>query len=426
MHAVLASLGTDGDILPIIGLGSTLRARGHQVTLVAAGNYSSLASDHDLPFRELVSARDMEALFANADVWNPLKSAQIGAKWGAKLIAQQYEIFRQLAGEDSVFISNPAVFAATVAAEKFARPLVHVVLQPWMIPSAKSPPLMPVFTIPKWAPRFLYRGFIRLVDIVGDRFVGPDLNRLRTSLGLAPERRILSNWFSKSLILGMFPDWYGPLQPDWPRPLRLVGFPRFDGAIQRTLPGKVMEFITRKKPTILFTFGSGMMHARGLLESAQKICAELGAQGLILNRFLDLKNLPPHMMQAAFLPFREIFPHCAAIVHHGGIGTTAEALAAGAPQLIIPLGFDQLDNGARVAKLGAGLHTASKHNLVPNDRTLSNRDLAQITKALKRILTGEFRHACAEISRRLQGENALELAVQHIENIALCDSARTR
>src|SRR5688572_12523379 len=161
MHAVLASLGTDGDLLPIIGLASTLRARGHEVTLVAAGNYSALAADHDLPFRELVSARDMESLFANADVWHPLKAAQIGGKWGAKLIAPQFEIFRQLAGPASVFISNPAVFAMTVAAEKFARPLVHVVLQPWMIPSAKSPPLMPIFTVPKWAPRFVYRGFIR-------------------------------------------------------------------------------------------------------------------------------------------------------------------------------------------------------------------------------------------------------------------------
>jgi rhamnosyltransferase subunit B len=425
MHAVLASLGTDGDLLPIIGLASTLRVRGHDVTLVAAGNYSSLAADHDLPFRELVSARDMQSLFANADVWHPLKAAQISAKWGAKLIAQQFEIFRQLAGDDSVFISNPAVFAMTVAAEKFSRPLVHVVLQPWMIPSAQSPPLMPIFTVPKWAPPLVYRAFLRLVDIIGDRYIGPDLNRLRTAQGLLPQCRILSNWFSKQLILGMFPDWYGSPQPDWPQPVRLTGFPRFDGAIQRALPGKVIDFVTRKKPTILFTFGSGMMHARGLLESAQKICADLNAQGLILNRFQDLKDFPAHMMQAVFLPFREIFPHCAAILHHGGIGTTAEALAAGVPQLIIPLGFDQLDNGARIKKLGVGLHLPSKHNLVPNHRTLSKSDYAKITTALKRMLSGEFRPACIEISRRLQSENALEMAAGHIESVAMCDSPRT-
>lgn len=427
MHALLASIGTDGDVLPFIGLGVALRARGHRVTVVAAENYATTVADHDLEFRAFISADGMQTLLGNPDFWHPIKTARNTARWGAELIAPQIEIIKDAVKiDEAVFISNPAVFAASILSEKFGRPLIHKILQPWMIPSAVAPPVMPLINMPRWAPPFVHRIFFYLIQVASDSFFGPTLNQVRRAHGLAPMRRIISNWLSKDLVLGMFPDWFGPPQPDWPKAVKLVGFPRFDAAVQRTLPGKILDFVTRKKSTILFTFGSGMMHARGLLEAAERICAGLDAQGLILNRFIAVKNLSPHMMQAAFLPFREIFPHCAAVVHHGGVGTTAEALAAGTPQLIIPLGFDQLDNGVRVAKLGAGLHTPSKHNLVPNHQSLPSRDLREISDQLKRLLSGEFRETCTALSQRLRNENALERAADLVEAAALCDSPRTR
>jgi rhamnosyltransferase subunit B len=427
MHAVLASLGTDGDVLPFIGLGTTLRARGHRVTLVAARSYAESAAAHDLEFRELISDERMRLLLANPDFWHPVKTARLSARWGASLIEPQFEILKNVAAaKDAVLISNPAVFAAALVSEKLGRPLANLILQPWMIPSASAPAAMPIVGMPTWAPQFAHRVFFRLIDVVGDLFIAPTLNKVRRTLGLPPVRRILSNWFSKTLVLGMFPEWYGPPQPDWPPQIKLVGFPRFDGAIQRSLPGKVLDFVTRKKPTILFTFGSGMMHAKRLLQAAERICAELDVQGLLINRFIDQKSLPPSMMQVPFLPFREIFPHCAAVAHHGGIGTTAEAFASGTPQLILPLGFDQLDNGMRVAKLGCGLHTGSKHALVPDGHGISNREIREITGALKRLLSGEFRENCAAVSQRLRSEEALETAADHVESLALCDSPRSR
>jgi rhamnosyltransferase subunit B len=428
MHALLASLGTDGDILPFIGLGTVLRARGHRVTVVAAGNYSKVVADHELEFRELISKSEMEKLLGNPDFWHPLKTAQLSARWGAKLIEPQFELLKKIAGNDEVvLISNPAVFAAAILSEKFGHPLVHLVLQPWMIPSASAPAIIPVVGPPSWAPPFVHRILFRLIDVVGDKFIGPELNKVRRSQNLPPIRRILSNWFSKTLILGMFPPWFGPPQDDWPKQTRLVGFPHFDAAIQRALPGKVLDFVTRKKPTVIFTFGSGMMHALRFFEAAGKICEDIGAQALIISRFYTPEKLPPTMMHAPFLPFRELFPHCAAVVHHGGIGTTAEALACGIPQLICPLGFDQLDNGVRVAGLGAGLHTRSKHNLVPNTARISSRDRDEISNALKRLLSGEFREDCAALAQKMaRAENALEWAANHVESVALCDSPRRR
>src|SRR5947209_635467 len=123
MHAILASLGTDGDVLPFIGLGVALRARGHRVTIVASENYRDLAASHWLEFRELVSAEAMRALLGNADFWHPLKTARFTAKWGAALIEPQYRLFNELARDpDAIFITNPAILAAMLVHEKTVRP----------------------------------------------------------------------------------------------------------------------------------------------------------------------------------------------------------------------------------------------------------------------------------------------------------------
>src|SRR6185436_13790877 len=92
MHAVLVSIGTDGDILPYVGLGVALLDRGHSVTLVASENYGPLARAHGLGFEKLVSAEENDELFGNPDFWNPLKAAPIGARWGVRFISRQYDL----------------------------------------------------------------------------------------------------------------------------------------------------------------------------------------------------------------------------------------------------------------------------------------------------------------------------------------------
>jgi rhamnosyltransferase subunit B len=418
MHAILASLGTDGDVLPFVGIGVELRARGHRVTLVAAENYSTLAESHHLEFLQLVDANKMRELIGSADFWHPIKTARFTARWGASLIEPQYRLLKSIATDpEALLITNPAILAATIASEELHRPLAHVVLQPWLIQSAIAPPIMPMFALPKWTPPIAHRIMFRLVDFAADRLVGPTLNRVRASAGLKPIRRILTNWFSPTLVLGMFPDWFGPPQLDWPRQTRLTGFPLFDGAIERRLPPQIIEFVSRKKPTVIFTFGSGMMLARELCEAASRVCSALDIQGLILNRHHTRENFPPFMVQTAFLPFREIFPRCAAVVHHGGVGTTAEAFASATPQLILPLGFDQLDNGVRVQNLGAGLHTRSKHNLVAHHGPLHDRDINDIIASLRRLLSPEFRNNAAALSKRIRRNEALEKAAILIENL---------
>jgi rhamnosyltransferase subunit B len=418
MHAILASLGTDGDVLPFIGLGVALRARGHRVTVVAAADYADLVAAHWLEFRELVSAAKMRELLANPYFWHPIKTARFTAAWGTSLIKPQYELFTKLAEDkDAVFITNPSIFAAQTAHEKTGRPFATVVLQPWLIPSSSAPPVMPLVGLPPWAPPFMHRLIFKVANLAADLLFGPALNKLRREVGLNPMRNLLHNWLAKDLVLGMFPEWFGPPQRDWPPQVRLTGFPLFDATLNRSLPAGLHEFLSNQKPTVVFTFGSGMMHGSQLFEAASRVCAQLNVQGLFINRFQNVAP-PPHMFHATFIPFREIFPRCAAIVHHGGIGTTAEALAAGKPQLILPLGFDQLDNGVRVQKLGAGLHTPSKHNFVARTQPLRERDITEIANKLSALLQPSFQASASKFTERVRGESGLENAADLIEKLA--------
>ena len=184
--------------------------------------------------------------------------------------------------------------------------------------------------------------------------MGEDLNRLRAAQGLKPIRRIFSNWLSPQLIIAMFPEWYGPPPPDWPKQVRLSGFPMFDGAMFQIFPPTLREFLKSGDPPVAITFGTGMMHAGEVYKQAVEACGLLKTRAIVLTPHIG--NLAPceQVHHCSFAPFRELFPSCAAVIHHGGVGTVAKALAAGTPQLILPYAFDQMDNATRVARLGAG------------------------------------------------------------------------
>ncbi len=104
MHVILLTIGTDGDILPFVGLGSTLRQRGHRVILASSEDYRGLATRYGLDFAPLLSAEEMRALLANPDFWHPTRTIRLSAQWGLRFIERQYELVRKLASpDDAVF-----------------------------------------------------------------------------------------------------------------------------------------------------------------------------------------------------------------------------------------------------------------------------------------------------------------------------------
>jgi UDP:flavonoid glycosyltransferase YjiC (YdhE family) len=414
MHVILATVGTDGDVFPHVGLGAALRARGHRVTLAAPEPYRVRADAVGIEFHPLVTADEVGRMLADPDLWHPLRSGVMMARWGGPMIPRQYEALAGLASQGgSVLVANPGLLAARLVQEKMGIPTASLVLQPGIVPSSACPPEMPGgLTIPPWLPQSLRPLYWLGVDGAGYALVARSLNPFRVSLGLPPVRRLFRWWLSPDLVIGLFPSWYAAPQADWPPQLRLAGFCRFDGA-RAELHADLRSFCAEGPPPIAFTLGTGMRHAAGFFRTAVAACDALGARGLLLTKYADVipSSLPSQVRYCSFAPFRQLFPLCGAVVHHGGIGTTAAALEAGCPQLVLPHAWDQPDNAARVVKVGVGLSLAPRRQ---NSRHMS--------RALARLMAPEFVARCRAVSSHADRENALELAAGWVEE--LCDVHR--
>jgi rhamnosyltransferase subunit B len=323
MNVVLATFGTDGDVFPFLGLGRELRQRGHAVSLAASGSYQAAAAQNNFTFHEIMSHEESERALGNPDFWHPHKAAPLAARWGISFLRRQYaQLLELVTKERTVLIANPGVVAARLVQERHGTFLASMALQPWLIPSVYQPPMMPGgLTLPAGSPRWCWRLYYRVLNVIGNYLIGGELNSFRQELGLPPVYRAYDWWLSPQLVLGLFPAWFGPPQPDWPPQIRLLSFPSFNGS-DAPLSPELEAFLRAGQPPIAITFGTGIQS--------------------------------PGVLATPFAPFSELFPRCAAVIHHGGIGTTAKALTARVPQLIIPICFDQLDNAMRVEKLGCG------------------------------------------------------------------------
>jgi UDP:flavonoid glycosyltransferase YjiC (YdhE family) len=264
-------------------------------------------------------------------------------------------------------------------------------------------------TLPRWAPPPVKSMYWRLLDGAVVLLIGRELNRLRESLELPPVRQVFNWWTSPQLILGFFPDWYGKPQSDWPPHLRLCGFPSFDGTATSELAPGVDAFCKSGSPPIAFTFGTGMMHASHLFAMAVEACRLLGARGILLTRHASQLpvQLPAFMRSFDFAPFSRLFPLCRAIVHHGGIGTISKALAAGTPQLVMPIAYDQLDNAKRILRLGVGSY------LKPGRATAH-----RLAEALKDVTTADLKSQCTALASRFSDQDAFEDAATLLERLA--------
>jgi rhamnosyltransferase subunit B len=406
MHAILVTMGTDGDVVPFIGLGIRLKARGHRVTLAANESYQRQAHALGFEFQALCSNADTMRMLTDPDLWHPLKCALVGARMGALLFAEQYCCISELArGNDTILIGHPGVLVARVVQEKQSKPLVTLVLQPWLIPSNVEPPLIPPFpSLSRTAPKPVKDLYWWVIDRTSSLLIGRHLNRLRSEVGLPPVKRMFNWWLSPERVIGMFPAWYGPPQADWPAQMKLAGFPFYDGGGE--VPGDIADFCHAGAPPVVFTLGSGMMHAARFFRSAVAACESLNCRGLFLTKFPQQlpRPLPATIRHCSYAPFQKLFPMAAAVVHHGGAGTTAKALATGTPQLVLPMAWDQPDNAARMKKLGVGTWLKAGQR--------GSRHLAQ---ALAGLWTPEVRSRCREIASLLANDDALGTTAQWVE-----------
>jgi UDP:flavonoid glycosyltransferase YjiC (YdhE family) len=252
-----------------------------------------------------------------------------------------------------------------------------------------------MLSFPDWLPESVKRFYWWTADkLVVDPLIGPELNNLRKEISLPPVSRILTKWGqSPDMVIGLFPDWYGPPQIDWPQNTYLTGFPLFDEDQDKEVGVDLKSFLEAGDRPLVFMPGSLMKQAGPFFRAAVQACRELKMRGILLSRDEGQipAGLPDTVKHLSYAPLGHILPHARALVHHGGIGTCAQALRSGVPQLIHPMAYDQFDNAWRVKRLGVG-NWISQRNWQPGTVTEAIKTLttSDVTDKQCRVVASKF------------------------------------
>ncbi|HEX6185999.1 MAG TPA: nucleotide disphospho-sugar-binding domain-containing protein [Pyrinomonadaceae bacterium] len=180
------------------------------------------------------------------------------------------------------------------------------------------------------------------------------LNVLRKSFGLGPVEDWETWMKSPGRGLGVWPEWFAGTEPDDLFPVTHAGFIENAEAETGELPADLLSFLEEGEPPVLITHGTTRPELDGYFESAVEGCRFAGMRCVVVTTQADLlpASLPEGVRHYERLPFADLMPRTKAVIHHGGIGTAAQALAAGVPQLILPFRHDRPDNAERLKRYG--------------------------------------------------------------------------
>ena len=411
---LMIAMGSGGDVHPSIGIGRALGERGHRVTFVANAYFEAAAQSAGLDFVSGGTKEEYLQTTQDPDLWRLGKGFRVFFRMMLDSMRRHYDIIaRHHAAGQVLVIAPSSALGARIANEHLGVPLVNMHLQPLALRSLYEQPglSVPAYLKPLLPP--VRRVWLRALDRwVLDPPLIPELNAYRAELGLPPVRRVMNDWMhSPELVIGLFSEWFAPQQPDWPRQVRLTGFPLFDEAGTRELPPGLAEFLENGDPPLVFTLGTAMRFAERFFAVSAEVCRTLGRRGILLTQFREQvpATLSDGVRHFDYVPFSVLLPRCAALIHHGGIGTIAQALRAGVPQLITPMNFDQPSNAARVRALGVG------DSIRPAVYTLE----AAKRKLESLLASSSVAQKCQEVARRFEGTDPVRDTCDLIESVMI-------
>jgi len=405
MRFLCSTFGSSGDVFPMLGLALELRGRGHDVTFATNGHYEKVVTDNSLPFESMGSEEDFLRCIGNPDLWHPRRAFPHLFESLKSTLPRQYEIHENLARSGPIYgITNCLGFGALMAQDVLKIPVVTLHLQPAVLWSNIEPPSLVGVNGPRWLRRLLLR--------VGERFaidpiVCPYMNRWRREYQLPPIRNTMRWWNSPFGVLCMFPEWYAKRQSDWPVNLMQTDFPLWNNRSDQKLDLNVETFLRSGDAPIIFTPGSGNIHGRSFFQAAVQACTALQRRAILLTEFAEQvpTSLPNGIVHFSYIPLNRLLSRSAAFVHHGGIGSTSQAILAGIPQLLMPLAHDQFDNAYRVKAFGIG-------DSIPMSQLTSRK----LQTALTRLLANpSINSNCKDYSLRMQNSNGLQRSAIAIE-----------
>lgn len=355
---IIYALGTGGDVDPMVGLGIELLNRGFAVTFLCNDYFKPRILAAGLEFVSVGTVEQYEK-GNSEEAWESRNHVDNFQYYHAPAFEPAFEYVKNHSDKNTLIVVLGEENGAGVAADKFGISFVKFIMSPNIVFSVYSPPAPMSRAIPKKLPRFIVRFLLRrnrktrfkvFCKMPHTADYRTTRERLQCPLRFTTDSNAL-------LQIGFFPEWFGMRAKDWPQNLKLVGFPLQNRA-SANMRSEFDAFIAQRGSPIIFTSGTGVKDVAQLFQEGRKICEQLNVPGLFVGgksgaEFLEGSELCAHM---GYIDFEYALSKALAIVHHGGIGTTAQAIKAGIPQLIRPIKYDQPDNAERIYKLGLGTY----------------------------------------------------------------------
>jgi rhamnosyltransferase subunit B len=438
VRVLLITMGTAGDVHPFIAVGCALRARGHEPVLVANPIYKTRIVAAGLGFWPLGDEDTHRKL--HADPYLVTRRGGPRAVLHRLLIPGIHDTVVALTDALRVFapdvvLAHHLVLAAPPACERAKIPCAIAALAPLVWLSRHDSityPLLPIDDLP----RFVDRAYRRVIRPLGWLKWDWPINRALVASGMEPARDIAftsarggDSVLSASRlapqagtpVLALWSRAFRDTQPDDPTDGLICGPARFDpprfpegtaeAASERAAVHDLMKWMTRGSSPIVVTFGSSVAHhAASTYDRCAQALAQLGRRGVFLVGTGDARDWGPHIRSANYVPYADILPRAAAVVHHAGIGTLHACLAVGVPQVIIPFANDEFDNAVRARRLGVAHRVPTGFGGVPT--------LAAIQRSLREALSDlVMPERCRDIARSIRAENGAERAALELEAI---------
>jgi len=396
----MAPEGSRGDVQPLVALGATLAARGCRVRVCAFEEARELAESYGLEFvAHGVDSRAMIEEQAEAIHGGRLDFHRAVNRVFKEILENQFAHLPDAARDADLMIGGGVQFGGPTVAEALGIPYRFIAYCPIVLPSSEHPPFVIERQIRRpWLNRVLWRLFLATLGAQIRR----GLNRQRATLGLEPIRDVYANLCGNEPLLAADPD-LAPGPHDAPVQYRQVGFlhPPDTG---EPLPEKLEAFLAAGPPPIYVGFGSMPdPHPEQTTQRLLDVIAARGARAVISAGWAGLGTGPlsDDVLGVGAVPHAKLFPRVAAVVHHGGAGTTSSAARAGVPQILVPHLLDQFYFARRVRELGVGVATGARRELdfaalaQCIDAVLENEILAERAAALGERMRARDPHGAA-------------------------------
>ena len=358
---LLATFGSLGDLHPFLAVGRALRERGHDAIIATSPDYAPQVAAAGLSFAPVRPSIESfgDRRRATQRLLHPV--------WGAERLLREFVMpalpdslkdLQAAAQGVDLFVSHPLTFAVPIAAHRLQKPWVSTVLAPFSLITQQAPPRLPGINLlqatQRMGPR-VHGVAWQLMRAVLRQWEKP-LRTLRRSQGLRDTGAVmtLEGQYSPHGTLALFDAQLARPASDWPTPLTYCGPALYDGHVpDTTLRDELRQFIDAGPPPLVFALGSSAVWiADRFWPEAIRAAQALGRRAILVSGQTPFSALPPGIRAFPYLPYSQVFPHAAVVIHQAGIGTLSQALRAGRPQLITPVAFDQPDNAERAERLG--------------------------------------------------------------------------